>query len=185
MPEYRRKKVEGGCYFFTVVTYKRRSFLTDVKCRSLLKASIKEVQTQKPFVSLAFCLMPDHLHCLWQLPPDDWDYSSRWSMIKRIFSKQFLAEGGKELPQPVSRQKKRESGIWQRRFWEHRIRDEKDYWRHVHYIHYNPVRHGLVERLELWPYSTYHDFCKAGLYDSISWDFMQSIDYGNGIEYEE
>ena len=185
MSDYRRKIAEGGCYFFTVVTYKRRAFLTDETARPLLKAAIKEVQSEWPFVSLAFCLLPDHLHCLWRLPENDSDYSRRWSLIKRLFSKRYLAAGGAGLAQTASRIKKREAGIWQRRFWEHRIRDEQDYWRHVHYIHYNPVKHGWTEHPEQWPYSTYHQFHKVGLYDNIDWNCLTDAGISDKTEYNE
>jgi len=159
MSNYRRVKIEGAWYFFTVVTYKRRAFLTDDSVRPILKKALRQVKTDRFFETPAFCLMPNHLHCIWQMPPDDCDYSTRWSIIKRLFSKTYIAAGGRPLPQTDSRRKKRELGVWQRRFWEHRIRDEADYWNHVHYIHYNPVKHGLVERIADWPYSTYYRFC--------------------------
>jgi putative transposase len=185
MSQYRRKKAEGGCYFFTVVAYKRRAFLTDDAVRPLLKGAIKDVQSQLPFVSLAFCLLPDHLHCLWRLPPEDCDYSARWAKIKRLFSSRYRAAGGMELSQTPSRINKREAGIWQRRFWEHRIRDEQDYWRHVHYIHYNPVKHGLVERPEQWPYSTYHQFRNVSLYDTLDWNCLNDAALIDKMEYTE
>jgi putative transposase len=118
--------------------------------------------------------MPEHLHCIWQLPPDDNNYAVRWALIKRLFSKKYSAAGGIVLPQSLSREKKGEAGIWQRRFWEHRIRDESDYWNHVHYIHYNPVKHRLVDRIEDWPYSTYHRFCEKGIYRNFDWGMFHT-----------
>jgi putative transposase len=185
MSNYRRVKIEGAWYFFTVVTYKRRSFLTDEDTRPILKESLRRIKTERPFEMPVFCLLPDHLHCIWKMPSGDADYSTRWSLIKRIFSKAYLTAGGRPLAQTDSRRKKREVGIWQRRFWEHRIRDEDDYWNHVHYIHYNPIKHGLVKRLEDWPYSTYHRFCQNGLYDDFDWDLFGIDDYQDELEFHE
>ena len=116
MSHYRRKKVFGGYYFFTVVAYKRREFLTDDAVRPLLKEAFYDVRQKLPFKTHAFCLLPNHLHCLWQMPTESCDYSKRWSIIKRTFSKKYLAAGGEELQQSNSRRKKRESGVWQRFF---------------------------------------------------------------------
>ncbi len=185
MSNYRRVKIEGAWYFFTVVTYHRRNFLTDDFVRPILKETFQQIKTDRPFEMPAFCLMPNHLHCIWQMPQGDCDYSARWSLIKRIFSKTYIASGGKPLSQSKSRQKKRELGIWQRRFWEHRIRDETDYWNHVHYIHYNPVKHKLVGRIEDWPYSTYHRFCQRGTYDDYDWSLFQTEDWAEQIEFIE
>jgi len=178
-------KIEGAWYFFTVVTYKRRSFLTDEIARGLLKKAIAAIKTDRPFEMPAFCLLPDHLHCIWKMPGGDCDYSKRWSLIKRTFSTTYVAAGGRPLAQTDSRRSKRERGIWQRRFWEHCIRDADDDWNHVHYIHYNPVKHGLVERIEDWPYSTYHRFCQQGLYDDFDWGLFQADDYDEQMEFFE
>jgi len=185
MSNYRRVKIEGAWYFFTVVTYKRRSFLTDDPVRPILKEAMRQVKTDRPFEMPAFCLMPNHLHCIWQMGAGDCDYSTRWSIIKRLFSKTYIAAGGRPLPQTDSRRKKRELGVWQRRFWEHRIRDEADYWNHVHYIHYNPIKHGLVERIADWPYSTYHRFCQQGIYDDFDWNLFQTDEFNERIEFIE
>ena len=185
MSNYRRVKIEGAWYFFTVVAYKRRNFLTDDNARPILKEAIHRVKTDRPFEIPAFCLLPDHLHCIWKMPTDDADYSTRWGLIKRMFSKMYIAAGGRSLAQTDSRRKKRELGIWQRRFWEHRIRDEDDYWNHVHYIHYNPVKHGLVERIKEWPYSTYHRLCQQGMYDDFDWNLFQVNEYNEALEFYE
>jgi len=100
---------------------------------------------------IAVCLLPDHLHCIWRLPEDDCDFSLRWARIKAGFTRRYLAAGGTECGQSTSRVNKRERGIRQRRFWEHQIRNETDLRRHMDYIHYNPVKHGLVEHVEDWP----------------------------------
>jgi len=182
MPNYRRVKIEGSCYFFTIVTYKRRSFLTDDGVRPILKEAIRRIKTDRPFEMPAFSLLPNHLHCIWKMPSGDADYSKRWGLIKRLFSQAYIADGGQPLAQTNSRQNKRELGVWQRRFWEHRIRDDNDYWNHVHYIHYNPVKHGLVQRIEDWPYSTYHRFCEQGIYDGFDWSVFRADEHNDELE---
>lgn len=182
MSHYRRLKITGACYFFTVVTYRRRNLLTDHVARSILREAFRLVQSERPFEMPAICLLPDHLHCIWQLPPGDHDYSVRWALIKRVFTKACRGRYGKP-PQTNSQRKRHESGIWQRRFWEHRIRDEDDYWNHVHYIHFNPVKHGLVKCIEQWPYSTCHRFCENGFYGDFDWDAFGAGGFGAG-DYE-
>ncbi len=173
MSNYRRTKINAAWYFFTVVTYQRRSLLTEEAARPILKDAFRQAKAQRPFDMPAFCLMPNHLHCIWKMPEGDCDYSTRWAFIKRTFSKGYIAAGGTGLAQTESRLKKRELGIWQRRFWEHRIRDRDDYWNHVHYIHYNPIKHGLVAQVADWPYSTYHRFCKQGIYEDFDWSLFE------------
>ena len=133
----------------------------------------------------ALCLWPDHVHCVWQLPAGDHDYSARWAFIKRTFSQSYLALDGTQLRQSDSRQKRRELGIWQRRLWEHLIRDADDCANHVHYIHYNPVKHGWVERVEDWPYSTYHRFRQQGVYNTFDWSLFDSGLEETSIQYME
>jgi putative transposase len=119
MTNYRRLKVEAGYYFFTVVTYGRRTFLCDAVARACLKDAWNVVRQGRPFDVAAVCLLPEHLHCVWKLPDGDDDFSTRWAMIKKRFTREYLRSGGNEVAQSVSREKKRERGIWQRRFWEH------------------------------------------------------------------
>ncbi len=107
-------------------------------------------------------ILPDHLHCIWTLPPDDANFSMRWRLIKTEFSRRCPEQY--KLSQPQSRVHKREQAIWQRRFWEHQIRDEQDFAQHVDYIHYNPVRHGLVDAPSSWPYSSFHWYVRDGCY---------------------
>ena len=164
MTNYRRATFAGGHYFFTLVTHQRRRFLFDDLARQCLRNAWHKVDRKHPFDVVALCLLPDHLHCLWKLPPGDHAYSQRWQLIKKDFSRNYLHAGGREGAQSVSRQQKRERGIWQRRFWEHQIRDEIDLARHIDYIHYNPVKHGLVQKVADWPWSTYHRFVRTGFY---------------------
>ena len=118
----------------------------------------------RPEITLdAFVVMPDHLHAVWQLPPNDKDFSLRWSIIKQHVTRDCTIW----LPQQdisTSREKRGEGGLWQRRFWEHLIRDEADFSRHLDYIHYNPVKHGYVANTGDWPYSTFHRYVKQGVY---------------------
>ena len=174
MTNYRRAQFEGGYYFFTVVTYQRRAFLTGERARACLREVWEETKRRSYFDVVALCLLPDHLHCVWKLPDGDYDFSQRWSRIKAGFTRRYLCSGGNEYGQGPSRTRKRERGIWQRRFWEHQIRNEKDLQRHVDYIHYNPVKHGLVEQVEDWPWSTYHRYIREGIYPRQPWHDIQA-----------
>lgn len=165
MTRYRRWRQAGGTFFFTVVTFGRRRFLTDDDASRCLRSPWRETVRHRPFETVAVCLLPDHLHCLWTLQPDDEDYSTRWAKLKEAFTKQYLAQGGQDGTRNASRRRKREAAIWQRRFWEHTIRDDVDFQRHFDYIHYNPVKHGLVTRVADWPWSTFHRYVKKQWYD--------------------
>jgi len=140
--QYRRAKVKGVTYFFTVVTEKRQKILCLPKNVSLLRSAFHYVMQKHPFIIDAIVILPNHLHCIWTLPENDHDYSTRWRLIKSYFSRNRETI----LPEniSISRQKKQQRAIWQYRFWEHLIRDEIDFQNHVEYIHYNPVKHGLV-----------------------------------------
>lgn len=159
MTNYRRNFIAGGSYFFTVTLADRSSRLL-VERVDLLKEAILSVKAEKPFDTIAMVVMPEHLHCIWTLPPDDADYPTRWKMIKARFS----SEIPKMEKRSESRMSRGERGIWQRRFWEHTIRDEDDYKRHMDYIHFNPVKHGYVSRVIDWPYSTFHRCVSDGWY---------------------
>lgn len=174
MTDYRRAKVEGGYYFFTVVTHNRRPFLTEPLARRCLRTAWKQTRDLSYFEVIAVCLLPDHLHCIWKLPDSDCDFSLRWARIKAYFTRDFINNGGLEFGQTPSRSGKRERAIWQRRFWEHRICDETDLQRHVDYIHYNPVKHGLVEDVEDWPWSSYHRYLKTSRYSDQHWENAQN-----------
>jgi len=172
MPNYRRADVKGGTYFFTVNTFPRLPVLTEEPVRVALREAIHQTQLSHPFEINAWVLLPDHLHCIWTLPQGDANFSIRWSKIKRAVSQQCAdAFGIKEIS--ASRIKRHESGLWQRRFWEHQIRDEIDFERHVDYIHWNPVKHGLVTRASDWPYSTFHRFVKNDDYPA-DWGLSQA-----------
>jgi len=159
MTNYRRNFVPGGSYFFTVNLADRRLRLL-VEHIALLRTAFDYVRTRHPFEIAAAVVLPDHLHAIWTLPEDDADYAMRWRLIKSAFSR--------GLPNDerisASRAHKAERGIWQRRYWEHTLRDENDFARHVDYIHFNPVKHGHVGRVLDCPYSTFHRMVRAGVY---------------------
>jgi putative transposase len=157
MPQYRRAKVKGSIFFFTVVLAERSSNLLVEEIKRL-RHSYRAVQRRRPFETIAICILPDHLHALWELPQDDADFSTRWSLIKSGFSRGLAPKA-----RSVSKARKREKGIWQRRYWEHAIRDDADLERHVDYIHFNPVKHGHVARVADWPHSSFHRYVEGGL----------------------
>ena len=157
MSNYRRAAVPGGTFFFTVTLADRTSsLLTDQV--DVLRHCYAEVQRERPFQTVAVCVLPDHLHAVWRLPPKDADFSTRWQRIKARFSRHLPPRRERSH----SKVRHREKGIWQRRFWEHTIRDEDDLRRYVDYIHFNPVKHGLVERVADWPYSSFHRYLSEG-----------------------
>jgi putative transposase len=165
MPNYHRFRVEGGTYFFTVVTYHRRPILVTPSARTILHDAWETTRQRYPFETLAVCLLPDHLHCILKLPPGDDNYSKRWKVIKNLFTVRYLKEIGTEEERNLSRQKRHEVAIWQRRFWEHTILDEDDFEAHMDYIHYNPIKHGLVDRAADWQWSSFHRYLLEGYYD--------------------
>ena len=171
MTNYRRAKIPGAAYFFTVNLAERQR-ATLVEHIDLLKRSFREEKKVHPFQINALVILPDHLHAVLTLPDGDADYSGRWRRIKAAFSA--------ALPpieqRSASRRSKGERGIWQRRFWEHLIRDEQDYARHVDYIHFNPVKHGHVTRVRDWPHSTFHRFVREGMYP-LDWAWGDEADF--------
>jgi putative transposase len=164
MSDYRRAYVLGGTYFFTVVTYRRQHLFQHEMARLALNRAIAKTQQNYPFTIEAWVLLPEHLHCIWTLPDGDHDFSIRWNLIKSLFSKSVKSSFHRADWMSDSKQKHRETTIWQRRFWEHQIRDEEDYNNHFDYIHYNPVKHGWVKELKNWPYSTFHNYVKNEFY---------------------
>ena len=159
MANYRRNFIPGGCFFFTVNLADRRLQLLTENIDALRDA-VREVRERHPLTIDAMVVLPDHLHAVWTLPDDDADFSTRWRQIKSAFTRK-LPEGRSISP---SRLIKGERGIWQRRYWEHTIRDEDDFGRHIDYIHINPVKHGLVTRVRDWPHSSFHRMVKLGAY---------------------
>jgi putative transposase len=155
---YRRTDVAGATYFFTLnLAERHRTLLTDHI--ATLRTAMRGVKQRHPFHIDALVILPDHLHCIWTLPEGDADFPLRWTLIKAGFSRHI----SKTERRNSSRVDKGERGIWQRRYWEHMIRDERDYARHVDYIHYNPVKHGYAQRAADWPYSSIHRYIAAGM----------------------
>lgn len=155
MPNYRRDPLAGGTYFFTLTLANRQSNLL-IKHIDAFRQAYQRADELHPFTTIAICILPDHLHAIWQLPPNDANFALRWSIIKSQFSRQLSANQQRS----ESKVKRREKGIWQRRFWEHQIRDEADLQRHVDYIHYNPVKHEYVKCVQDWQYSSFHRYVK-------------------------
>ena len=170
MPDYRRFRVLGGTYFFTVNLLERKGDLL-VRHIADLREAVRKTKRERPFHIDAWVVLPDHMHTVWTLPPGDDDFSNRWKAIKIRFVQ--------KLPRTERRSKVRvakgERGVWQRRFWEHAIRDERDYAAHVDYCHINPVKHGYAKQVADWPYSSFHRYVKDGIY---------TADWAGGMESE-
>jgi putative transposase len=159
--QYRRAKTPGGTYFFTVVTFRRRKFLCEPDNVELLRQAFRTVKSAHTFTIDAFVL-PEHLRCIWTLLPDDHDYPMRWNAIKNYFTRR--CPDALKLSLSPSQRRKRVQTIWQPRYWEHQIRDDRDFEKHCDYIHWNPVKHGLAANPGDWPYSSFHRFLRLGFY---------------------
>jgi len=220
MPDYRRARVKGGTFFFTVVSYRRRPILCDKGIRAAIRQAVYVVRNERPFDIDAWVLLPDHLHCVWTLPPNDADFSMRWAMIKKYVTKtahgarsapydsrpsavgcvsrtgtndarsapydsrpgvvgcvsRTVTNGARSAPnKPQSKIRRHEGFLWQRRFWEHTVRDNKDLKRCLDYVHWNPVKHGHVSRVADWPFSTFHRYVRQGVYGP-DWGGSVAID---------
>jgi len=173
MSRYRRASAAGASYFFTVVAYRRQAIPCNETVRNALRSAIETVRASRPFVIDAWVLLPGHLHCVWTLPDDDADFSTRWMMIKRAVSLACREDYRRAGLMTASKLKHRESTIWQRRFWEHQIRNEDDLARHIDYIHFNPVKHGHVQHAIDWPYSTFHRYVRDWVY---AYDWAGAMD---------
>jgi len=158
MSNYRRSFTPGACFFFTVVTHKRINYFSNKSNINLLRKAFHYVKNKHPFAIEAIVVLPDHLHTLWQLPENDSNYSLRWRLIKHYVSSHIK----------TSSNHRREKQVWQRRFWEHEIRNEIDWRNHMDYIHYNPVKHGYVTLAQEWEYSSICKAMEKGWYDK-SW----------------
>ncbi|HEY7296771.1 MAG TPA: transposase [Xanthobacteraceae bacterium] len=157
MVRYRRNLVPGGKFFFTLTLANRnsRALIDHIEG---LRIATRLTCSSHPFIIDAVVILPDHLHMIMTLPEDDTDYSNRWRLIKRRFTAAVVRSGT-----TVARRQNGEAALWQRRFWEHTIRDDRDFERHVDYIHFNPVKHGLVSRVRDWAHSSFHDYVRCGL----------------------
>jgi putative transposase len=179
MPQYIRAKRKGGTFFFTVVTQQRRKLLLRAQVLHALRESFAEVQARDPFTLNAWVILPDHLHCIWTLREGDSEFSYKWSLIKAGVTRRLLADDAFIPEASVSRTRRREGPVWQRRFWEHRIRDEDDLYAHLDYIHYNPVKHGLENTVRKWRFSSFHSFVERGVY-SPDWGLGEEQDMDAG-----
>jgi putative transposase len=181
MPNGRRFRVAGGTYFFTIVTDGREQFLCGETARELLGDAMRRCRVAWPFQIDAIVLLPDHLHAIWTLPRGDDAYPRRWAWIKKEFTKAWLQQEGHERMPTAGRHRDRRRGVWQSKYWEHTIQDELDYERHFDYIHFNPVKHGLVLRPHQWSWSSFHRWVRAGAYPP-EWGCFEDPDH-MPIEY--
>jgi putative transposase len=175
--------------FFSVVTHERIKIFAQSDNVEMIRQAFRKVIKRHPFKIDAFVLLPDHLHCIWTLPKGDADFSTRWRLIKSYFSRQIGLVGWVEERKPTntttsaSRLRKNEKAIWQRRFWEHLIRNQEDLRRHVDYIHYNLVKNGLTKTLGDWEYSSFHRYVEKGIY-GIKWGAGVEIKFDETVRYE-
>ena len=160
---YRRVNVAGATYFFTLVTERRRPIFREPQAVATFEAAVAKIRSRHPFEIEACVILPDHLHALWTLPEEDANFSTRWRLIKEAFTRAWLRAHAAP-DRSSSRRSKGEQGIWQRRFWEHVIRDEHDFIAHLDYIHLNPVHHGLAAAPRDWPHSTFRTWVERGAY---------------------
>lgn len=183
MPEYRRTRICGATVFITCVTFERTHIFSDATACNILKRVWIKVSGLHPFTTEAICVLPDHIHTLVSLPEKDANYSLRIREIKRLFTIQYLAVFGEFSLRNASQIHKKEAAVWQRRFWEHTIRDEQDYENHFDYIHYNPVKHGWVNNVAEWPWSSFHRYVRVGVY-TPDWG-EGDINFSNATQYGE
>jgi putative transposase len=151
--DYRRIWQPGGCYFFTVVTHQRQTLLTQKKYIQYLREAFQHIRKKHPFTISAIVVLPDHLHCIWTLPPNDADYATRWRLIKHFVTRR------------INKNRVNKIKIWQKRYWEHYLQNERDWQKHMDYIHYNPVKHRYVTSPMEWPYSSFGRAVENGSYD--------------------
>jgi putative transposase len=157
MVRYRRSRIAGATYFFTVNLRDRRRGLL-VEHVDALRDIVRGVKNELPFTIEAMVVLPDHWHSVWTLPSDDVAYARRIRLIKARFTRHLLRVGVQ-----MAKDERGEYGLWQRRYWEHTIRDDRDFESHVNYVHFNPVKHGHVTRAIDWPHSTLHRYVERGL----------------------
>ena len=163
VPNYKRNFATGATFFFTVVTKDRHPVFVDESTVELLRRALRAVNDLRPFTIDAAVILPDHLHMIWTLPPNDGNFDKRWSAIKSRFTRDWLAAGGREAAISDRSARKRHRGVWQHRFFEHTIRNEEDLVQHIDYIHFNPVKHGLVSRPVDWRWSSIHHYIAEGI----------------------
>jgi putative transposase len=175
MVRYRRNRVQGGTYFFTVTLADRRSTAL-VDHIDMLRAAFRTTRQERPFTIDAIVILPDYLHAILTLPQGDTDFSGRWRRIKGHFSTRMIAAGA-----ALKRRGNGDLALWQRRYWEHTIRDDGDFERHIDYIHFNPVKHQLVTRVRDWLHSSFHLYVRRGILPA---DWADEVNEG-GLGYGE
>ncbi|TWU14067.1 Transposase IS200 like protein [Symmachiella macrocystis] len=168
MPNWRRAHVPGGTFFFTLVTEYRAPLFRSQNARVMFGDCIRRCCQSWPFEVNAIVLLPDHLHAIWTLPTGDSNYPKRWAWIKKEFTKNWLSVDGREQTTSAGKKRDGRRGIWQTKFWEHTIESEDDFQSHFDYIHFNPVKHGLVECPSEWPWSSFHRWVRRGVYP-VNW----------------
>ena len=175
MSEYRRYFVQGGSYFFTINLLERRNNRMLVTHIDALREAVRKTKQERPFRIDGWVVLPEHMHLMMTLPPDDADFSNRIKAIKIRFNHAVPATERRSDVRAANG----ERGIWQRRFWEHAIRGERDFEKHLDYLHFNPVKHGQVARVQDWPYSTFHRWVERGVY-STDWagGDIRDFDFG-------
>jgi putative transposase len=174
MSNYRRSSTKGGIFFFTVVTHNRLPIFNNAVNIRAFRTISNDVRNELPFKEIACVILHDHIHSIWKLPEDDHNFSKRWGIIKARFTKYLRSNGCDVSGYPVQ--------VWQKRFWEHKIRDINDLNNHIDYIHYNPVKHGYVNNVIDWPYSSFKRFVDNGYYD-IDWG--SDVIFKNEDQYGE
>ncbi len=184
MPDYRRWYEPGGTYFFTAVAHVRRPIFCGDMARGCLHDGIEIVRKKWPFKLVAIVLLPDHIHTVWTLPPGDARYPTRWQRLKEEFTRAYLGRGGAEVPPSLSRLLQGERGVWQRRYWEHTVSDEEDLKRCVDYVHWNPKKHGYVDNVRDWPWSSFHRYVGWGEY-TLDWGAKDPTPDYNDPEWGE
>ena len=177
---YRRVFISGASYFFTFVTHQRAALFSDPVEIERYRRTVQKVRCERPFTLEAEVILPDHVHTLWTLPERDADYPTRVRLIKAAFTRASVRQW---INRSESRSAKREQTVWQRRYWEHTIRDERDFQAHLDYIHINPVKHGLVAAARDWPQSTFHEWVERGVYDA-TWGSCDMLPFPEGVGHE-
>ena len=175
MTDYRRAYLTGATWFFTVNLAERRGNRLLIDKIDALRVAFAYTKQRRPFQMEAVVILPDHLHCVLTLPSGDADFSTRWNLLKGYFSRSI--DKGERIS--TSREKRRERGLWQRRFWEHCIRDQEDFNKHVDYIYRYPIKHGWAKQAADWPYSSFHRFVAKGIYPS-NWGGHGEFDVDGG-----
>jgi putative transposase len=179
MPNYTRAHQPGGTFFFTLTTHHRQQVLLEPAVIAALRESLRQAKLRNPFTVNAWVILPDHMHFIWTLAQNDADYSRKWGTIKAGVTRRIKNSFKPASSSNLSRLKRGEGSLWQRRFWEHQIRDGTDFKAHLDYLHYNPVKHGLVARVREWPQSSFHAYVQRGAYGG-DWGAASDLNIGLG-----